>query len=149
MRLNRQHKPDSLVILFLFVGMGMLVTSIAHAENYLFGEPDALVSISGIGTSNRLEFQSDVLSTKQNNWLLPGTSATRTSFKGGMAHIQFDSSDENDVSSVLPGNTRFTLSMGLEESDLLNLPGTANDLDSQEWYERYTPMLYLSIGHRW
>jgi hypothetical protein len=66
-----------------------------------------------------------------------------------MAHIQFDSSDENDVSSVLPGNTRFTLSMGLEENDLLNLPGTTNDIDSQEWYERYRPMLYLSIGHRW
>jgi hypothetical protein len=127
----------------------MIVTSIVHAENYLFGEPGVLSSELGTATNNRLEFQSDLLSSKQSSWLLPGNSATRTTFKGGMAHIQFDSSDDSDVSGMLPVNTRLTFSMGLEENDLLSLPGSANHIDSQDWYDRYRPMLYLSIGHRW
>jgi hypothetical protein len=71
----------------------------------------------------------------------------RTSFKGGMAHFQFDSSDEGEVPGMLPGNTRFIFSMGWEEEFL---PDSVSSLDSSEdWYDRYKPMLYFSLGHRW
>ena len=129
--------------------MGMIVTSIAHAENYLFGEPGVLSTLNGASVSGTHELQADALTTTQSNWLLPGASSAGTTFKGGMAHIQFDGGNDGDVSSLLPGNTRFTLSMGLEEHAQYNLDTNSSQLDTQEWYDRYRPMLYLSIGHRW
>ncbi len=149
MRPDRRHKPDALVFLFLFVGLGMIATSIAHAENYLYGEPDVLSTVHGISASERTEFQSGLRSNPHNSWLLPGSGITRTSFRGGMAHLQFDSSDDDNVAAALPANTRFTLSMGLEENTLLGTSGTASYIDTQQWYDRYRPMLYFSIGHRW
>ena len=127
----------------------MIVTSIAHADNYLFGEPDVLSMMPGTSLSPANELQAEPVANTQNNWLLPGSSNSRTQFRGGMAHFQFDSGDDNDGSSMLPGNTRFTLSMGLEEHELSSLDGNNSQLDSQEWYDRYRPMLYFSIGHRW
>ena len=147
MRLDRQHKPDSMSLLFLLVTLGMLISSIAHADNYLFSEPGAISSDMNIGVQNKLELNSYVIPGSKNSWLIPGSTGMRTSFQGGMAHFQFDSRDEGEVPSMLPGNTRFVFSMGLEEDSLLD--SVNNAYSSVEWYDRYKPMLYLSVGHRW
>jgi len=146
---SRPTKPASLTHLFVFVTLAMVLTSVVQAENYLFGEPLALSSDMNLGKSSTMTFHNTVLPSSKNSWLLPGSSGVRTSFKGGMAHFQFDSKDDGDVSRTLPGNTRFIFSMGLEENEFTNVPGSANFSESQDWIDRYKPMLYLTVGHSW
>jgi len=148
MRTNRQHKPDLMTLLFVFVTLGLFLTSFAHAENYLFSDADSFSSVKNPIAQNEITLHSEVIPSSRNSWLIPGATGMRTSFKGGMAHIQFDSRDEGEVPGMMPGNTRFIVSMGWEE-DLL--PGNqAGNLDAAEdWYDRYKPMLYFTVGHRW
>ena len=146
---KRPTTSTSLTQLFVFVTLAMLFTSIVKAENYLFDEPAHLSSDMSLAKHSTMSFYNDVLPSTKNSWLLPGSSGVRTSFKGGMAHIQFDSNDEGDVSANLPGNTRFIFSMGLEENELNNVPGNVGFTESQDWHDRYKPMLYLTVGHSW
>lgn len=146
---KRATTSTSLTQLFVFVTLAMLFTSIVKAENYLFDEPAVLSSDMNLAKHSIMKFHNNVLPSTQNSWLLPGSSGVRTSFKGGMAHIQFDSNDDGDVSDNLPGNTRFIFSMGLEENEFDNIPGSVGFTESQDWFDRYRPMLYLTIGHSW
>ncbi len=147
---GRRHHADSLILLLLsLLLLGMIVNSVVHAENYLFAKTDEFSAVIDQDSHYYSEFELSLSPNGRENWLLPSTRSTRTAFRGGMAHIQFDSSDESDISALLPGNTRFTFSMGLEENDLLSSPGSPTAASEQEWYDRYRPMLYLSIGHRW
>ena len=118
MRPNRQHKPDSLLFLFVVVTLGMVITSIAQAESYLFGQQaESQVGISeSDGRGN--DFQSKLLPSYKHKWLqLPGTESMKTSFKGGMAHFLYEGDDDNKTDNILPGNTRLIFSLGVEESE--------------------------------
>lgn len=146
---NRSKTSTSMTQLFVFVTLAMVVTSIVKADNYLFGDPAVLTSDMNLAKRNTMTFHNTVLPSSKNSWLMPGSSGVRTSFKGGMAHFQFDSKDEGDVSDRLPGNTRFVFSMGMEENELTHVPGSASFNEANDWTDRYSPMLYLTVGHSW
>jgi len=147
MRTDRPHKPDSMSLLFILVSLGMLISTYVHAEDYLFSEPGAYSSVMNLGKQHALELSPAVVPSSKNSWLIPGSSGVRTSIKGSMAHFQFDSHDEGEVSGLLPSNTRFIFSMGWEE-DIL--PDSVYKADATEdWYDHYKPMLFFTVDHRW
>jgi len=144
---QRQHKPDSLAVLFVIVTLGMLWTSFVQAEDYLFGQPE--VDGQSVGSDSFVsDFQSRVLPPSEGSWLLlPGTGGMKTSFNGGMAHFLFGGHLESDSTGYLSSNTRLIFSMGVEESD--SQSNKYQPDDSAEWYDRYEPTLYFTFGHRW
>lgn len=146
MRISKPQKLDPLAFLVILVSLGMLVTSVVHAEDYLFSNPLALDTTLH-SPSSYSDPVAKVIPESRHSWLVPGAKGLRTTIKGGMAHIQFDSQDEGAYSSWLPQQTRFIFSMGLEES--IHSNGLKSTSASDEVFDRYVPRLYLSIGHRW
>lgn len=147
MRPYRKDKSDSLVFLFVMIMIGMLLTSIAQAESYLFGQQEKWVVSVSSGAPSINDFQTNTLSAYNRAWLpLPGSGGMKTTFNDGMAHFLFENSPEHGAARILPVNTRLILSLGLEETyDEL----TGYRIDSLYWYERYQPTLYFTVGHRW
>ena len=147
MKHNRQHKPDSLVYLFVLVTLGMLLTSIAQADDFLFGKTSEWHGVVSENDPVSNDFQSRVLPSAKRAWLyLPGTGGMQTALNGGMAHFLFESSSESESSSVLPANTRVIFSFGLEEEEESSIGYQTGTL---EWYDRYQPTMYFTVGHRW
>jgi len=147
MRSHRQNKPDSILFLFVIVTLGMLVTSYAQAESYLFGQQGKWLTSVAESDLSVSEFQTKTLPSHNRAWLLlPGSTGTKTTFNGGMAHFLFENNPDNDTTSILPVNTRLILSLGLEENADLT---SGYQADALEWYDRYQPTMYFTLGHRW
>jgi len=146
MRTTRSHKLDPLAFLVVVVTVGMLVTSAVHAKDYLFTDPVLLEQLSQ-SSSNYVDPVANIIPESQHSWLVPGAKGMRTTIRGGMAHIQFDSRDEGEYSSWLPEETRFIFSMGVEEASQTDDDRIIPSGD--EVFDRYVPRLYISIGHRW
>lgn len=146
MRRSNSNKLDPLAILVILVSFGMIVTSVAHAGDYLFSEPGSL-DPTGHFSVKYSDPVANVIPESRHSWLVPGAKGLRTTIKGGMAHIQFDSRDEAEYSSWLPQQTRLVFSMGLEETTQRN--GAKAVPGGDEVFDHYVPRLYLSIGHRW
>jgi len=152
MRHHHQHKPDSMAILILAVTIGLLLTTIVQADDYLFR--------NDFSTSTHLDDSSvkwlpggalpeSLLPDTRTSWLLPGGKGVRTSVKGGMAHFQLNSLDDQSISQQLPSHTHVTLSLGLEENMYANQLNYRSSPDDLSWYDYYKPALYFSVGHRW
>jgi len=152
MRHSHQHKPDSMAILILAVTIGLLLTTIVQADDYLFGHNASIVA-----ESNTLSVKfvpggalpESLLPDTKNSWLLPGGKGVRTLVKGGMAHFQLNSLDDESISQQLPSNTQVTLSLGLEEDMYVGQSNYRGNIDNLHWYDYYRPALYFSVGHRW
>jgi len=147
MRPGRPHKSDSITFLFLLVMLGMLLTSVVQAEDYLFGQyPDALsVHSDNEGLENN--FQSRILPSQKHPWLqLSDSGNMKTSFKGGMAHFLYEGSPDHKSENILPENTRLIFSLGIQESSEAEISTYSSDA---EWQQRYKPTLYFTFGHRW
>ena len=147
-----QHKPDSMAILILAVTIGLLLTTIVQADDYLFGDNHSV--ISDVDTPAVSMIPGGVLPQSyipdvKNSWLLPGGKGVRTSVKGGMAHFQLNSLDDQSISRQLPSNTQVTLSLGFEENMYASQTQYRNNANRVQWYDYYRPALYFSIGHRW
>ena len=140
-----------MAILILAVTLGMILTTIVQAEDFLFtrfsgdstSEPP--VSVQRVGY-----LPESLLPDRKTSWLLPGGQGIRTSIKGGMAHIQLNSLDaDQHYSRLLPLRTRLTMSVGLEQNFYIDQPNYRGYLDRLEWYDYYRPTIYFSLGHSW
>lgn len=142
MRPYRQHKPDTLLFLFVLVTLGMLITSVAQAENYLFGQRAEILFNSGHDNS----FNSSLLPSSRHNWLqVPGATSVKTLFKGGMAHFLYEDNIDNKVESILPDNTRLIFSLGVERNARILFDFSSRSARR----DAYSPTLYFTLGHRW
>lgn len=143
MRPSRHHKPDSLLFLFVLVTVGMLLTSIVQADDYLFGHHAKSGFIGSDYDSDDMTQFKLPASSDQRWLLLPGTDGMKTSFKDGMVHFLYAGNHESGADNVVFENTRFIFSLGVEDKfvDISNY--------SSEIYNRYQPVLYFTVGRRW
>ena len=138
-------KPDFLKYLFIFVCIGMLITSIAEAnDNYNSHPIEFHAATTPHFTGDSFEYESREL-----HWaVLPGTGGTLVLFHDGMAYVQFNS--HHAFQRKGNGSTKFTIGMGVEENKIADLTSAERLAAGEpEWYKSYDAKAYISVGYSW
>ena len=138
-------KPDFLKYLFIFVCIGMLITSIAEAgDNYSSHPIEFHTATTSHYNGGILDYDSREL-----HWAaLPGTGGARILFHDGMAYVQFDS--RHALQRKRNNGTKLTLGMGVEENDIADLTSAERMAAGEpEWYKSYDAKVYVSVGYSW
>ena len=146
MRHHRQFKPDSLVLLFVAITIGMVLTSIVHAQDFAYKRYVASLPGSNSPGYSEAKLLDLSLSGGRRSLLLPGSGGLRSSIYEGMMHFQVYSNDIGRLPDLLPKNSSFIVSLGMEESERYY---QSNSSETLEWYDRYRPKIYFTLGHRW